>query len=46
MCDAVKILLIAVIRFQSSLYQQKHAFYFRKVKDWVACAWVSTKSIR
>lgn len=27
--------------FQRSLYHQKHAFYFRKVKKWVACVRVS-----
>lgn len=33
----------AMERFQGSLYHQKHAFYFRKVKKWVACIWVSSK---
>lgn len=30
--------------FERSLYHEKHAFYFRKVKKWVICLWVS-KSI-
>lgn len=43
MDDAIQNLLYAVIRFQNSLYHQKHAFYFRKVKQWVDCIWVSIK---
>lgn len=34
-------LSFAVDNFQGSLYHQKHAFYFRKVKQWKACLWVS-----
>lgn len=31
----------ALDSFQRSLYHQKHAFYFRKVKKWVAFVRVS-----
>lgn len=36
-------LLFGVKEFQESLYRQKHAFYFRKVRKWVACVRVSVK---
>lgn len=42
--DAFKELLLAAARFQESLYNQKHAFYFRKVKQWVNCLKVRLKS--
>lgn len=34
-------LFLAVREFQGSLYYQKHAFYFRKVKQWMTCLSVS-----
>lgn len=36
-------LLFGVKEFQESLNHQKHAFYFRKVRKWVACVRVSVK---
>lgn len=33
----------SVDRFIKTLYHQKHAFYFRKVKQWSTCLWVSSK---
>lgn len=44
-CKAVKsltVLCFAVTSFEKSLYHQKHAFYFRKVKQWTVCLSVST----
>lgn len=44
-CNAVnslKELYSAVNGFEKSLYHQKHAFYFRKVKQWSVSLLVST----
>lgn len=43
--EAFKVLLFAAARFQGSLYHQKHAFYFRRVKQWVVRLWVSSVAI-
>lgn len=34
-------LFLTVREFQRSLYHQRHAFYFRKVKQWMTCLSVS-----
>lgn len=47
MCNTViafRKLYLVVRDFQDSLYHHKHAFYFRKVKQWVACLLVSVEA--
>lgn len=44
MCDvmsALRIHFISIDAFRKSLYIQKHAFYFRKVNQWLSCLCVS-----
>lgn len=41
MVTSLKQLQLSVERFRSSLYRQKHAFYFRMVKQWTVCLSVS-----
>lgn len=38
---AFRNLVLSVENFRKSLYNQKHAFYFRKVKQWMTCLSVS-----
>lgn len=40
--ESLGVLYFAASRFNGSLYHQKHAFYFREVKKWVDCLWVSS----
>lgn len=42
--DAFRELLFAAARFQGSLYNKKHAFYFRNIKQWVNCLKVRPNS--
>lgn len=48
MCDmdiSLKQLHSSIERFRTSMYRQKHAFYFRMLKQWSECLSVSDGTI-
>lgn len=48
MCDVMvtfRCLFLYIDRFRESLYNQKHAFYFRKVTQWMTCLCVSFEAV-